>query len=140
MSKFWQDEYKSVLCGDMIGRGIARSVYRMVGNYEYVVKVEGAGGSFQNIAEWEAWTWLSGGPYQKWLAPCERVSTCGAILIQRFAHPVARKHLPDKIPSILTDIKQENFGMIDGRVVCFDYGTILASLRKVPSRMAKVKW
>lgn len=141
MSKFFYRELRSVVRGDLLGEGTGRKVYVCKLNSHYVVKVEEGGGSFQNVAEWDHWGWVQTVPaIARWLAPCEFISSSGAILIQRRVEPVRRAELPKRIPAFLTDIKLENFGMLEGRVVCFDYGTMGASLRNAPKRLVKADW
>ena len=141
MSKFRYRELRSVALGDLLGEGLSRKVYVCKLNSHYVVKIEAGGGSFQNIAEWDTWSWLSTEPAMaRWLAPCEFISTCGMMLIQRRVEPIRRGELPKKLPAFLTDIKLDNFGMLHGKVVCCDYGTIGASVRRAPKRMVKAVW
>lgn len=141
MSKFFWRELRSVALGDLLGEGTGRKVYVCKLNSNYVVKVEENARSFQNVAEWDHWSWVSAvAPMARWLAPCEFISNSGAVLIQRRVEPLRRSELPKRIPAFLTDTKLENFGMLEGRVVCFDYGTLGFSLRSATKRMVKADW
>lgn len=45
--------------------------------------------------------------------------------------------MPETIPTFLTDLKRENFGLIDGRIVCVDYAMTIPN----PStRLKQVFW
>lgn len=141
MSKLRYNEAKWMLCGELIGRGSARETYHCRANDQYVIKIETRGGSFQNVAEWDIWNWLDGSnPMAKWLAPCQYISPCGLILMQRKVEPVRRAELPKRLPEFLTDLKPENFGMFDGRLVCCDYGTVGSALRRTSTRLVKAEW
>lgn len=140
MTKLRYREAKWMLCGDLIGRGSARETYHCRANSSYVIKIETKGGSFQNVAEWDTWSWLNGGPMAKWLAPCEYISPCGLILMQRKVEPVRCGELPKRLPEFLCDLKPENFGMMDGRFVCCDYGNVGSALRRTSTKMTKAEW
>jgi hypothetical protein len=47
---------------------------------------------------------------------------------------------PTALPAFFTDFKRENFGFIDGRFVCHDYGTTLLMERGMTKAMRKVDW
>lgn len=140
MSKHYYRELKAVVCGSLIGEGVARSVYECRHDPKYVVKIETVSRSFQNVSEWEAWEWLRGTKRGNWLAPCLSISPNGLILLQRRVTPMRDSERPKKIPAFLTDIKTDNFGWLDGRVVCIDYGTILSNIRHASERMVKANW
>lgn len=137
---FRWDEAKNILCGDKLGEGMTRKVYRCRLNDEYVVKVEPRGTNFQNIEEWRAWWWACGTPRRHWLAPCEYISPCGLILIQHRVTPLRASDRPRKVPNWLSDLKKDNFGMLKGKVVACDYGTVLSCWRDAPSKMVTPPW
>lgn len=135
------DELRSLLCGSLIGKGAARDVYDCRLDADYVVKLETTSVSFQNVEEWQTWWWLENYPHKsKWFAPCKFISTCGYALLQRKTVPIPTKQLPKKIPFYLSDIKPENFGLLDGKIVCIDYGTVLSAIRQAPNRLITPKW
>lgn len=140
MSELLYNEARSLLCGDRIGQGSAREVFVLRTNPEYVVKIETAGGSFQNVAEWEIWSFVNGGPLQKWFAPCEMISNCGVMLVQRRVKPLRDHELPKKLPEFLCDLKPENYGLFNGNFVCNDYGTMGYAIRTVSRRLVKAEW
>lgn len=140
MSELLYDEARSLLCGDRIGQGSAREVFVLRTNPEYVIKIERTGGSFQNICEWELWSFVSGSPLEKWFAPCDMISDCGVMLVQRKVAPLRRSELPKRLPEFLCDLKPENFGIFQGRFVCCDYGTMACAVHNTSRRMVPAKW
>jgi hypothetical protein len=137
LSEFILRELSTVLLGKKIGRGIHRHVFNCRIDPTLVVKIEPNAQSFSNVAEWQNWNELSEMPdYNRWLAPCVAISSNGAVLLQKRAKPL-HGALPEKLPSWIMDIKRENFGMYEGRIVLCDYPTIYSSLSK---RLRKVDW
>lgn len=131
----------NLLCGKLLGEGIHRKVFECKLRADLVVKVEynTAYRDFANVKEMAFWCdnqYYK--PVAKWLAPCEFLSPDGRLLLQRRADPVPLSYkLPDKVPSFLTDLKRENFGMLDGALVCLDYSMAINS----PSaRLKKAQW
>lgn len=113
----------SILCGDRLGFGVARTVFACRLNPDYVLKIETGGRSFQNVLEWETWKIAEYAPKQAlWLAPCISISTCGTVLVQRRTTPARAAEMPKSVPNWLTDVKLDNWGILDGRPVCHDYG------------------
>lgn len=137
MGKFLQREAFHLLCGKQIGKGAFRRVYECGIDPTLVVKVEDSSRSFANIGEWDIWTNYNETDIGKWLAPCTHISPCGGILLQKRVDPARESDLPKKVPSFLTDLKQENFGVYEGRVVCCDYGSVLADLS---ARLKRADW
>lgn len=131
----------NLLCGNKIGGGIHRTVFECRLRPDLVVKVEDSGDwrYFANVHEMKFWSDNQYTPkIAKWLTPCEFLSPDGRVLLQRRVEPLrSTDKLPDKIPSFLTDVKRDNFGILDGNVVCFDYAMTIPS----PSlRQKKVEW
>lgn len=133
----------NLLCGKLLGEGIHRKVYECKLRPELVVKVEYDTDYryFANVMEMKFW--CDNQHYEKvakWLAPCEYMSPDGLILLQRKVSPITDTPLailPEKIPSFLCDVKRENFGMLDGNLVCIDYAMTIPN----PSmRMKMVYW
>lgn len=140
MSEFLYGELQSVVCGDLLGEGSARKVYVCKLNSDHVVKVETRGGSFQNVSEWETWSWVQGSQMARWFAPCEFISNCGSILIQKRVEPIRLNERPPMLPAFLCDLKRENFGILGGKIVCCDYGTVPSAIRNASRRMVRVEW
>lgn len=134
------DEFIDILCGEKIGEGISREVFRCRLNPNWIVKVEREGQWFQNIREYLIWEeiqhWKK---MSKWFAPVEYISPHGTVLIQHKVTPAYETDLPKQLPTFFTDIKQENFGMLNGQFVCFDYGTTPIS-RNWSTRLKKFNW
>lgn len=114
----------NLLCGKKIGEGIHRDVFECRIRPDLVVKVETATDyrSFANVREE---LFYSENQYFKkiadWLAPIEFLSPDGRILLMKRCEPVKESDLPAKLPTWITDIKPENFGRLDGRIVLVDY-------------------
>jgi hypothetical protein len=62
------------------------------------------------------------------------------MLIQRYCEPLREVELPKLLPDFLCDLKRENFGMFDGRVVCCDYGTAHSAIRRTSRKLVKAEW
>lgn len=125
-------------CGEVVGSGVARTVYECTVRPDLVVKVETVSASFQNVMEWELWQkFKDNKSVSKWLAPCELMSPCGTVMVQHRTTPLARDRYPAKLPEFLTDQKWSNYGMIGDRFVCHDYGMIRA---RVQLQMLKTEW
>lgn len=129
-----------ITAGEWIGRGAGREVWTFAPDPAYVIKFETATKSFQNVAEWSTWDWVRATPFEKWFAPCKSISACGTILIQRRVEPIRDAERPKRLPAFLCDLKRENFGMLDGRVVCADYGMIPSSIRHQSRKLVPAKW
>jgi hypothetical protein len=121
----------NLLCHNKLGSGIHRDVFECRIDHKLVVKVETAlpWRYFANVLEMKFWndnqhcTAIA-----KWLAPCEYLSPDGLILLQRRCEPLRNSdELPAKLPSFLTDVKKDNYGLLDGRLVCFDYALHIPS-------------
>lgn len=125
--------------GERIGRGIYRDVYEVRDNPKYVIKIERKPGSgnFANACEWINYCnnrdWKKLGP---WLADCLTINKTGTVLIQRKVEFRDRDKYPDKIPSVFTDTKYQNFGWIGDRFVCCDY----PYFKVVGFGMRKAQW
>lgn len=109
----------NLLCGKLLGEGIHRKVFECRLRDDLVVKVESEENwrYFPNVLEMRFWN--DHEHYKKvadWLAPCEYMSPDGRILLQRKASPIVdRSALPEQVPAFLSDLKPENFGMLDER-------------------------
>lgn len=134
-------EALGLLCGDRLGDGLSREVFRYGPDENYVIKFEPDASHFQNVAEWQLWDRIQYvEKHNKWFAPCLRISHCGRILIQRYAEPIAAIALPAEVPSYFTDLKKENWGVIKGQPVAVDYGKHLMLERGMTNRMRRADW
>lgn len=134
------EEAFNLLCGKKLGEGIHRNVFECRIREDLVVKVETDDFRyFANVLEMKFWS--DHQHYAKvadWLAPCEFMSPDGRILLQKRAQPLRDgDDLPAKLPSFLSDVKRDNFGLLNGKIVCVDYAMTIPS----PSiRQKKVDW
>jgi len=130
----------NMLCGDRIGQGVHRTVYACKIRPDLVVKVENQEMRyFANVMEDKFWTdHVHRKEVSKWLAPIEFLSPDGRLLLMKRVRPLHETDkLPDRLPGFLTDLKRENFGWLDGRLVCVDYAFTIPN----PSiRLRKVHW
>lgn len=118
-------DFFRVMTGKWLGGGIGRGVYVHGTDPNLVIKIENQSYSFQNISEWEVWGDLNdmdSDHARKWFAPCHYISPCGVVLIQARTWPLDKARFPDKMPNFFTDLKYQNFGMFEGRLVSHDYG------------------
>lgn len=116
-----KNDFIRMFTGPKIAQGVARSVYELIGQPALVLKVEVTEQTFQNVLEWQFWTSVQFTPWAALFAPCRRVSPCGHILIQERTKPLPEDFTLPNLPDFLSDLKPENFGTIDGRLVCHDY-------------------
>lgn len=133
----------NMLCGDKIGSGVYRDVFRCKLRPDLVVKVERETEyrDFANVREMRFWcdnqdcTAIA-----KWLAPCEFLSPDGRVLLQKKATIVTEDdlaNLPKQLPAFLTDTKFGNFGWLNGKLVCVDYASVISN---VSTRLRKADW
>lgn len=110
-----------MLCGHEIGYGAYRTVYDCNINPEWVVKRD-SGDNFSNIFEYEMYREYQDTKIGKWLAPVHWVSQRGLWPVMSKTEPLPKAKLPKRIPAIFADTHPGNFGWLNGRVVCHDYG------------------
>lgn len=130
----------NMLCGNKLGEGIHREVFACKLREDLVVKVENDPRRyFANVFEMRFWNDNEHcAKIARWLAPCEFLSPDGRVLLQRRIEPLRESDkLPTTLPAFLSDVKRDNFGMLDGRIVCADYAMTIPS----PSlRLKKAEW
>lgn len=128
----------ALCCGDHLGSGVGRDVYVFNPNPEWVIKFETTAGSFQNIREYESWWQVAGTEFVSWLAPVHFISPCGTVLLQSKTTPIQEGMYPEHIPAVFTDIARRNWGLLNGRPVCHDYGFLLTTFNLKKTK--KVRW
>jgi hypothetical protein len=129
------------LLGERLGQGISREVFEWTIDADFVIKLEVGNGPFQNVTEWSTWATIKDTKYGKHLAPCKWISQCGTALLMQRTVPMPSDKEPKKLPGWLTDTKRSNYGMLNGAVVCHDYGTtLLMDIGARSSRDRKVNW
>lgn len=119
LAKATQSELNHLFVGSMIARGTYREVYELMHDASLVLKYEARPRCFNNAIEWEIWNEVKGAELARWLAPCIQISFSGSFLIQARTQPITE--MPDEVPDFLADLKLENFGLYEGRVVAHDY-------------------
>lgn len=115
-----KETVSKLLCENKLGEGLSRKVY--TNNYmpDYVIKVARNDIHFQNIREFHTYCFVKDLSIGKWFAPVMEISANGKVLIMRRTQPLTLKKI--RVPEFFIDLKLENFGMLDGRIVCHDYG------------------
>lgn len=147
MSKFVEDlppsilrDWMSAALGKKLGGGVGRTVFMYDLNPRYVVKVEESG--FQNVVENEIWGAIKTTRYAQWFAPVHYMSGLGTILLMDRTLPAPRSVFPKRMPEFVGDLKYSNFGLLKGRLVCHDYGTLCNFLAAVPAKvkLRRAQW
>lgn len=141
LPKSMYSDLAMLMCGEYLGGGIARRVFSLRGTEDKVIKLQ-FGDGFQNIVEYEVWEAVR---YDKrlapWFAPVHQISGLGQWVIQERTQPIQKHQLPKQVPTVFTDIKQDNWGWLKGKPVCHDYGTIMCRLFAAKSsKMRKADW
>lgn len=116
-----KNDFIRTFAGPKIAEGVSRAVYELVGQPSLVLKVEFTEQTFQNVLEWQFWSSVQFTPWRALFAPCRRISPCGHILIQERTAPLPEGFVMPELPDFLSDQKIENFGVLDGKLVCHDY-------------------
>lgn len=143
------DEFKTplhrdtfdILAGRHIGQGCYRDVWTLRSDDSRVVKFETTAGSFCNVYEHEVWNEVKDDKeLRKWFAPVLDISANGIVLVQMRTEPVRKRELPKMVPAFFSDLKTENWGWLDGRYVCHDYGNNAVMRTGLTRRMKAAKW
>lgn len=129
-----------LLANQHIGGGSARAVWSSLLLPDAVIKVEDNAQSFQNVMEWETWHRVKGTKFEKWFAPCLHISPNGSILVMAKTKLPGMSDLPEKMPAFLCDFKRTNYGLLNGALVCHDYGIPLMFNTGLSTRMQKANW
>ena len=148
VTDFLAQELVGTLCGKLLGKGAARTVYEHRFDPTLVIKFERNAFSFQNVIEWQTWERVKNSDLAKWFAPCVAISPNGCVLVQRRTTTPA--NYPTHIPAFFTDLKLPNFGVLlfkdaaeaerEAQFVCHDYGLHLMLEKGMTKRMAKADW
>lgn len=133
-------ELLEFVCGDRLGAGMTREVFRFALDERYVIKFEPLEGHFQNVAEATIWNDIQFTELAKWFAPVKAISGCGRIMLQRYAEPLPAIALPAEVPRFFTDLKPGNWGRIGKQPVCIDYGKTLLVTHGLSKRMRRADW
>lgn len=130
------EEYVKNNKDQLIGTGLTRDVYRYNIQTNLVIKIEGNSvkrNSFQNVKEYLFTKELEYCEEIKYIAKTFDISENGKYIIQEYARDVTddewNNFIADRSPSFLTDLKRENVGVIDDRIVVRDYGSAIMTNR-----------
>lgn len=142
------DSILDLCVGDIIGEGYSRTVYEWLPDPSMVLKVAKEDNMYRgissNILEFELWEWVAFGEThkkaKKWLAPVHRITKDGRCMLMAKTEPLKTSELPEKVPCWMTDIKQENVGLYEGRVVIHDYALNLVTDKGLSKKMRKAVW
>lgn len=122
-------EFTDMFCGDFLGEGMSRRVYRHAHDRTKVIKIENTSETFQNVIEWELWEVNQYyDKVSKWLAPCRFISHSGTYLVMDYVEDIEKSQIPAKLPSFMCDLKVANMGMYNDQIVLRDYGTTILNL------------
>lgn len=126
--------------GALIGTGAYRHVYEWLPDPSLVLKIENGAKSFANVIEDEVWNRVRDTEFARWFAPVVQISDCGSLILQKRTEPIRREELPELVPAFFTDLHIYNWGLLNGRPVCHDYGLNLLMERGMTKRMRKAGW
>ena len=133
------EEAFNMLCDNLIGEGVHRQVYQCRLMPDAVVKVEKDNYQFTNIREYQVWEAVKDHKVLgKMFAPVLHISPDGKLLIMK--RTSTAYVYPDKLPVCMQDTKAANYGMLDGRFVCHDYGLNGMLEHGMSTRLRKVNW
>lgn len=135
-------DVRNMLFGEYQGHGSHRAIFHHATHDDLIVKVENSARSFCNITEYHVWEAVKDIPaVARWLAPVVAISPNGQVLLmKRCEEATAASRLPSRVPAWLADLKAENWGFLDGRPVCFDYGHNWLIERAATARLKRAKW
>lgn len=134
-------EFFNFTCGELLGSGTSRFVFEYRPDKKYVVKID-CSNVMSNNMEWQIWHEIQFiDKLQIWFAPVTSMSTSGRVMLQRRCKtgiPYNQYHL--KIPDFFTDLKYENWGMLNGKMVCFDYASTKFLDLSMNYKLVSAKW
>jgi len=123
-----------------LGNGATRHVYALDHNPDLVIKIENSKADFCNVHEWETWHEVRGTKWEKYFAPCVGIKGHGTLLLMKRTQPITEEEFRAEVkqlPSFMDDCHYANFGRLDGRIVCHDYGYSL--IYEQARRLARLK-
>ena len=136
-----ENELENYIKGKYLGSGAYREVFVFALDPKFVVKIAKHGGREVNLLENRIWWEIC---YQKtlarWFAPVISCSEAGKYLIQKRVDMIPKKEYPKELPGFFTDTKYGNFGLLDNKFVCFDFGCFNVWESIKTNKTRKVKW
>lgn len=140
LSEIDSDELFRFVRGTKLGQGRYRTVYAFTPDQSLVLKHDNMD-NYSNISEMDVWEAARGTKWERWLAPCLWISGLGIWMLQKRTTPIEKTQLPKKVPGFLADLKDDNWGVLNGRVVCHDYGNHRAlKMALEVSTLQPAKW
>ncbi len=135
------DELERFLFGKWLGKGVYREVWQHAQQKDLVIKkANEENGREVNFIEHRLWRDIEYNKSLKpYFAPVVAVSDCGKYLIQKKVEPLPKRQYPKVLPAFFTDTKYSNFGLLNGKFVCIDYGCLnIWATTKL--KLKKVDW
>lgn len=129
--------------GEFIAKGVTREVYACKVNPAYVIKIaKSSEGVAANVLEHSIWAYAEMMPesVSQWFCPCVSISSHGSVLVMRRAEPVSEEELPQEVPAYFTDLKPDNWGLLEGKPVCVDYANTLIYNGFHAKKTRKANW
>jgi len=135
------EDLKELLFGEALGAGIHRKVgvYKLDPTLVIKCAVETPN---INVLEDEVWQTVKRTSIAKWFAPCIDISPCGMFLLQKRVEVKPKSEYPKYVPSFFGDLKYKNYGWLDGKFVCVDYASLLATSmsHRWSAKLVKAGW
>lgn len=118
-----QADLNQMLFDVRIDDGATREVYVYRPDPTLVIKVEQES-TFHNVREHDIWFVVKGTKWAKWFAPVRNLSPLGRALLMARTRPWRNGDpmFPRRIPDVFVDVRRCNWGILNGRWVCHDYG------------------
>jgi hypothetical protein len=132
------EDLRGLLLGEKLGEGVYRKVSVFRPDKRLVIKVAEED-PHPNVIEYRIWEELMDTKVAKWFAPCVAISTCGLFLLQKRVEMHPKSEYPKMVPHFFTDCKYSNFGWLDGKFVCCDYGGFVIT-NGFTNKMKKADW
>lgn len=120
-----RDSALALLVGKKIGGGATRNVYELLHIPNLVIKIEYASKRFCNVAEYDIWTTVKGTKFERFFAPVVDIDVWAGALIMERTQPITEAEFDaelKRLPSFMCDVHWANFGRLNGKIVCHDYG------------------
>lgn len=131
-------EFMECFAGKLIATGQDRHVFAHKFDDSLVIKLQTAYGT-QNAVECSTWERHKSYPdVAKWLAPVVSRSSSMRVIVQKRTMPMLEA--PKQLPNFLTDHKVQNYGLLNNKVVCHDYGLGIFCNDTREIKMENVTW
>lgn len=138
-----KDQVVCGLLGEFLGRGRSREVYASPIDENIVIKIAyNPQGIMDNADEWTLWCLSKDRELRNWLCPIIGVFGDGRVLYMKKVEHTSKDELRrfEEVPAIIEDVHTDNWGILDGRLVCFDYAVNSSTSIPKKLKMKKVVW